>query len=176
MKSPIALIAAASLLTGCAASVPVYEPTAGAPLSTLIFDRGDAKAMVLTFYSNGSNCTEKRMFPGASAFWDGKPVSLEAGREYAFGMFTIADTSVGWMTAPFGFVTLSSTTCDMQILSFKTEPNRTYKLAYRSDPAQKKCYTSLTRVTADGREAPEPSFRQRQPIKTDVAGAPECRP
>ena len=166
----------ATLLVGCASPVPVYEPPAGAPLSTMTFDRGDAKAMVLSFYANGSNCTEKRMFPGASAFWDGKPVSLEAGREYAFGMFTIADSSIGWMTAPLGFVTLSSTTCDMQILSFKAEPNRSYKLAYRTDHAQKKCFTSLTRISADGREDPEPSFRQRQPIKTDGGGAPECRP
>jgi hypothetical protein len=132
--------------------------------------------MALTFYANGANCTDKRTLPGGSAFWDGQPISLEAGREYSFGMFTVVDTSVGWLTAPLGFVTLSSTTCDMQILSFTPQANTAYKLRYRSEPAQKKCYTSLLRVTADGREVAEPSFRQRQPIKTDGKDAPECAP
>jgi hypothetical protein len=132
--------------------------------------------MALTFYANGANCTDKRTLPGGSAFWDGQPISLEAGREYSFGMFTVVDTSVGWLTAPLGFVTLSSTTCDMQILSFTPQANTAYKLRYRSEPAQKKCYTSLLRVAADGREVAEPSFRQRQPIKTDGKDAPECAP
>ena len=126
------------------------------------------KAMLLTFYSNGANCTEKRAFADGSAFWDGKPISLEAGREYAFGMFAVADTSAG--------VGLSSTTCDLQVLSFRPEANVKYKLLYRTAPTQKKCYTSLMRVGSDGREAPEPSFRQRKPIKTDISGTPECAP
>ena len=171
----IALPLVASLLAGCAGPT-VYQPPAGAPLSTVTFERGDLKAMALTFYANGANCTDKRTLPGGSAFWDGQPISLEAGREYSFGMFTVVDTSVGWLTAPLGFVTLSSTTCDMQILSFTPQANSAYRLRYRSEPAQKKCYTSLMRVTADGREVAEPSFRQRQPIKTDVKDAPECAP
>jgi hypothetical protein len=176
LKRQATSIATASLLVAACAGPAVYEPAAGASVSTITFDRGDAKAMALTFYSNGGNCTEKRTLPGGSAFWDGKPISLEAGREYAFGMFTITDSSVGWMTAPLGFVTLSSTTCDMQILSFRPQANARYKLSYRTDPGQKRCTTSLTRVGFDGREAPEPSFRQRQPIKTDGSGAAECAP
>ena len=138
--------------------------------------RGQAKAMAFTFYANGANCTDKRMLPGASAFWDGQPVSFEAGGEYAFGIFTVVDTNVGWMTAPLGFVTLSSTTCDMQILSFKPEANTAYKLKYRVEAAQNRCYTSMVRVGTDGREVAESSFRQRQPIKTDGKGAAECAP
>lgn len=175
MKRSVALTVLAGLMAACAGP-EVYQPATGAPTSTFTFDRGTLKAMALTFYANGTNCTDKRTLPGGSAFWDGQPISLEAGREYSFGMFTVTDTSVGWMTAPLGFVTLSSTTCDMQILSFRPEANTTYKLRYRSEPAEKKCYASLARVSADGREVPEPSFRQRQPIKTDGKGAPECAP
>jgi hypothetical protein len=175
MKWQVALTLIAGLVVGCAGPA-VYQPGAGAPISTLRFDKGEAKAMALTFYANGANCTDKRTLPGGSAFWDGQPVSLEAGREYSFGMFTIVDSSIGWMTAPLGFVTLSSSTCDMQILSFTPQANTAYKLRYRSEPAQKKCYTSLVRVGADGQEVTEPSFRQRQPIKTDGSGAPECAP
>mgnify|MGYP003575489258 CR=1 FL=1 len=176
MRSQIAFTVAASVLIAGCAGPAVYAPTVGAPVSTMTLDRGDAKAMALTFYANGSNCTEKRTLPGGSAFWDGKPISMEAGREYAFGMLTVADTNIGWFTAPLGFVTLSSSTCDMQILSFRPQAGMNYRLSYRTDHAQKKCYTSLTRVGADGRETPEPSFRQRQPIKTDGSGAPECAP
>ena len=175
MKARVALTLIAGLAAGCAGPA-VYQPSAGALVSTLRFDKGEAKAMALTFYANGANCTDKRTLPGGSAFWDGQPVSLEAGREYSFGMFTIVDSSVGWMTAPLGFVTLSSTTCDMQILSFTPQANTAYKLRYRTEPGQKKCYTSLVRVSADGGEAAEPSFRQRQPIKTDGSGAAECAP
>jgi hypothetical protein len=171
----VALTLVVTLVAACAGPT-VYQPTAGAPLSTVTFERGDIKAMALTFYANGANCTDKRTLPGGSAFWDGQPISLEAGREYSFGMFTVVDTSVGWLTAPLGFVMLSSTTCDMQILSFTPQANSAYRLKYRSEPAQKKCYTSLVRVAADGREVAEPSFRQRQPIKTDVKDAPECAP
>lgn len=174
MNARLAVTLIAGLAAGCAGPA-VYQPTAGAPTSTLRFDRGDAKAMALTFYANGANCTDKRTLPGGSAFWDGQPVSLEAGREYSFGMFTVVDSAVGWMTAPLGFVTLSSSTCDMQILSFTPQANTAYQLRYRTEPAQKKCYTSLVRVSADGREVAESSFRQRQPIKTD-GGGPECAP
>lgn len=165
----------AFLLTGCAGPA-VYEPAPGAPRSTLSFDRGGMQAMVLTFYANGANCTDKRTLPGGAAFWEGQPVALEAGREYAFGMFTVADSSVGWMSAPLGFVTLSSTTCDLQILSFRAEPDTRYRLRYRADFANRKCYVTLTSAGADGREAPERSFRQRQPIKTAGGGEPECAP
>jgi len=175
MKMRVALTLVAVLVAGCAGPA-VYQPSPGAPISTLTFERGELKAMALTFYANGANCTDKRTLPGGSAFWDGQPISLEADREYSFGMFTVVDTSVGWMSAPLGFVTVSSTTCDMQILSFRPQANMAYKLRYRSEPAQNKCYTSLVRVSAEGREVAEPSFRQRQPIKTDGSGAPECAP
>lgn len=177
MKGAIAIVAG-FLAAGCAGPA-VYQPSPGAPTATLTFDRGDAKAMVLNFYTNGANCTDKRMLPGGSAFWEGQPVTLEAGREYAFGMFTIVDSNVGWMDVLLGLETPSPMTCDRQILSFRPQANTAYKLRYRTEYAERECNASLAlaRVGLDGREVPEPSFRQRQPIKTDGNSvAPECAP
>ena len=121
----------------------------------------------MVFYANGTNCTAKRALPGGSAFWDGKPVSLEAGREYALGMMTIVETRLQ-------LPVISSTTCGMQIVSFKPEPNGVYKFTYAAEKAEKKCHIRLLRVGADGRETAESTARWRQPLPIQSSDAPEC--
>jgi hypothetical protein len=151
------LVLATAVLAGCAAA-PAYEPAPGAPQATITLQREGFKVMVLEFFANGANCTDKRVLPGGSAFWDGKPIALEAGREVAFGMATILDTQVTGTQA-------INTRCNMQIVSFKTEANASYRIKYHANLAEKICRIALVRVGADGRELAEPSARWRDPAQ-----------
>ena len=154
-------------LAGCAAA-PAYEPAAGAPQASVTLQREGFKVMVLEFFTNGANCTDKRVLPAGSDFWDGKPVRIEAGREVAFGMATIIDTTI---TGPVAV----NTTCATQILSFIPEANANYRVKYHANLAEKICRTALVRLGADGRETAEPTARWRQPLPAQ-GDAPRCAP
>ena len=154
MRSLLPIVVA---LAGCAA-VPSHEPAPGAPQAAITLERQGFKVMVLEFFANGENCTDRRTLPGGSAFWDGKPIALEAGREVAFGMATIVDTQISGMQA-------INTRCTKLIVSFKPEADASYRLKYHANLAEKVCRVALVRVGADGREAPEPSTRWREPAQ-----------
>jgi hypothetical protein len=158
-------VLAAFALAGCA-TTPAYEPAAGAPQASVTLQREGFKVMVLEFFSNGANCTDKRVLPGGQDFWDGKPVRIEAGREVAFGMATIVDTTISALVAV-------NTTCSTQIVSFTPEANVNYRIKYYANLADKICRTALARVGADGREQVEPTARWRQPLPLQ-GDAPRC--
>ena len=94
------------------------------------------------------------------------PVEIEADKEIAIGMATVLESSLG----P---VTMSSTTCGTQVISFIPLANGDYKLKYVVDKAAKTCQMTLVRADG-GREAPDPTARRRAPTNAASKDQPGC--
>jgi hypothetical protein len=153
----------ALVVAGCA-SVPEYKPAPGAPRARLTLERGEIQAAAISFWTDGSTCSAPQILP--PAFWDGKSVEIEAGKELAVGMATVLESSLG----P---VTVSSTTCGMQVISFTPSANSDYKLKYVADRTAKTCQMTLVRADG-GREALDPTARRRAPTNASSKDKPGC--
>lgn len=163
------LVATTVLVAGCA-NVPEYTAPPGAPRGQLTLDRGEVKAAAVWFWTEGSNCTAPQIL--GKAFWDGNPVEIQAGKEIAIGMATVLDTGIGPGPTR-GTVTLSSTTCGTQVISFTPSANTAYTVRYLTDSAAKTCQMTLVR-TSGGKQDPEPTARRRAPTNERDTGKPGC--
>jgi len=140
--------------------------------ATVTFERVNAPALTVVYFSDGRECTGRRPLPGKDgAVREGEATLIDAGREVAFWLRQAQDVQA------LGTLSIGEV-CDV-IVSFTPAAGSRYRLTYRVSPDGKQCGAALVRLEAAGsgmRAVKEPTFRVRTALIPSLEDRPACAP